>query len=167
MQSKNEKKHVIDFLFPIALLFVFAASSFVVILLAANVYSKTTAASQEHYETRTPLSYVAEKIRQADEGGGVAVGDFNGLDALILTQKYGGQKFITYIYAYEGELMELFIQDGVKASPASGTGIMEVEAFHVGETRPGIFQFSCTSAEGSTLTSYVSVTSQGGAADEF
>ncbi|MDD3402352.1 MAG: DUF4860 domain-containing protein [Hespellia sp.] len=162
MQLQREKKHVIDFLFPIALLFVFAASSFVVIILAANIYSHTTTASSEHYDTRTPVSYVTEKIRQADLHGQVSIGTFDGLESLVLSQQYGEKSYTTYIYAYDGTLMELFIQDGVQAKAKDGTEIMEVNVFHMEETRPGLLRISCESAEGKTMSAYVSFLSRGG-----
>jgi hypothetical protein len=167
MHGHYERKHVIDFLFPIALLFVFAASSFVVILLAANIYSHTTASSEEHYETRTPLSYTAEKIRQADDGGQISIGTFDGQESLIIKQQYGQQDYETYIYAYEGKLMELFIQSGVNAAASSGTEIMKVNDFKMAEISDGLFCFSCTSGTGRTIQSYIASASKGGGSDEF
>lgn len=157
-----KRNHMIDFLFPIALLFVFAASSFVVILLAANIYGNTSSASTQHYETRTPISYVTEKIHQTDETGAVSVGTFDEQESLILSQMYGEKSYTTYIYMYNHKLMELFVQDGVSASAQSGTEIMDVTNFHVEETSPNLFHISCESSSGQRMSSFVSVLSLGG-----
>ena len=42
MQNKTQRSHMVDFLFPVALLFVFALSALAVILLATEVYRSTT-----------------------------------------------------------------------------------------------------------------------------
>ena len=42
MRFRPRHRHVIDLIFPIALFFVFAASSLSVLILAANVYTSTT-----------------------------------------------------------------------------------------------------------------------------
>lgn len=40
MKRRNEKKHVIDFLFPLAVFFVLAASSVAIVVLASGFYSR-------------------------------------------------------------------------------------------------------------------------------
>ena len=99
MRFSNEKKHVIDFMFPIALFFVFAASSLVVIILSANIYSSTTKASESGFNTRTVLSYVTEKIHQSDQNQAVSIGTFDGLPSLVIELTYDNdQTYVTYIY---------------------------------------------------------------------
>lgn len=162
MHSKNERQHVIDFIFPVALFFVFAASSLVVILLAASVYQKTSAAADSHYELRTSLNYVAEKIRQSDTSDAVSTGTFDGRECLIIRQDYGSLSYVTYIYEDNGILRELFLQDGVTASAGDGTAILPVRAFHVTEPEEGFFEITCTAADGTPGFSCVSVRSQKG-----
>ena len=69
MRFQTRSRHVIDFIFPIALFFVFAASSLVVLILAADIYGSTTNQLQANDENRTALAYISEKIRQNDAGG--------------------------------------------------------------------------------------------------
>ena len=64
MNIGKQRNHVIDFIFPISLFFVFAVSSLVVILLAANIYRSTTRESIDQDASRTVLSYISEKIHQ-------------------------------------------------------------------------------------------------------
>lgn len=167
MQFHTEKRHVIDILFPIVLFFVFAASAFVVIMLAANIYSSTTASSESHFETGTSLSYVTEKIRQADESGSVSIGTFDGRDSLVLEQTYGDEAYVTYIYVDEDELKEIFLKTGIAASAADGTKIMTVHDFQMKEVKEGLFSFSCTASDGRTAETYVALKSKGGTANEF
>lgn len=46
MKSFSQKRHAIDFLFPVTVFFVFTISALTVILLAAQIYQSTTDDSQ-------------------------------------------------------------------------------------------------------------------------
>ena len=70
MRFQRQKNHVIDLLFPIAVLFVFAISSFLVLVLSAHIYSSQTQKMNTGYTVHTSLAYVAEKIRQNDSDKG-------------------------------------------------------------------------------------------------
>ena len=63
---KKYSQHTIDFLFPIALLFVFTASSLLVLLLASNIYQHIVRDSQSSFEQGTTLTYITNKLRQND-----------------------------------------------------------------------------------------------------
>ena len=123
--EKIKRKHMIDLLFPIALFLVLAASSLFLVILAANVYRKSVAWEESNYGSRTCLSYVTEKIRQSDTDGGVETGTFDGIPCLILRQNFGDQAYATYLYSYEGQLCELFVQEGADVHAPDGQRILE------------------------------------------
>lgn len=148
MRFRIQQNHMIDFLFPVALFFVFAVSAMTVILLATGVYRSTTEHSSLNYTARTSLAYICEKIHQNDAGGDVALGTFDGCDALVLRQTRGEDTYQTYIYVYENELKELFIKDGVEAPAKSGKTILAVDDFSMEAVRDGLFRFTCTDADG-------------------
>lgn len=63
----TERKHVIDFLFPLALFFALAASSVALVVLASGSYSRQVHTSEDSYTSCTALSYVTEScIRQIE-----------------------------------------------------------------------------------------------------
>lgn len=160
MNYHLNKKHVIDLIFPVALFFVFAASSLLVILLAANIYQQTTAMAEANYQSRTALSYVTGKIHQGDENGGVSLGSFEGHDSVIIQQTYGTQRFITYIYEEDGVLRELFLPEGTTVSGAEGREIMEIHELQMEQIEPGLFSLSCAGENGEEIRTVVSVLSQ-------
>ena len=84
MKFRTQHRHVIDFTFPIAVFFVFAASSLAVLMLAANIYSGQTADANNNYMARTSLSYVNEKIRQNDAMGGISIQTVEGQQCLVM-----------------------------------------------------------------------------------
>lgn len=159
MNNKKIKQHTIDFIFPIALFFVFAASSLAVLILSANIYKNITESSEVLFTSRTCLSYITEKIRQNDEGGvgHIYLDSFDGHPSLVMEQTMGEQNYYTYIYEDDGVLRELFIQDGASASAKNGTAIMEVSSFHMEEAAPGLLRFSCSSEGNPEETVFVSI----------
>lgn len=54
MRFHQEKKHVIDLIFPLAILFVFAASALLVLLLSVHIYGDQTDKTLKNYESSTP-----------------------------------------------------------------------------------------------------------------
>lgn len=159
--EKIKRKHMIDLLFPIALFLVLAASSLFLVILAANVYRKSVAWEESNYGSRTCLSYVTEKIRQSDTDGGVETGTFDGIPCLILRQNFGDQAYATYLYSYEGQLCELFVQEGADVHAPDGQRILEVNNFNIIEQEKGIFKISCSDENGKESVTYAAVKSRG------
>ena len=150
---------MIDFLFPVALFFVFAVSALTVILLATNIYRSATEHSSLNYTAGTSLSYISEKIHQSDENGSVSLGTFDGLDALILDQEYDGASYFTYIYTDEHELKELFVKEGVQADASRGRPILQVKSFEMEAVSDHTFRFTCTDDAGQNAASVVTARS--------
>ena len=59
---------------------------------------------------------MTEKLHQADSSDSIAAGSFDGQDAIVIRQNYSDQSYVTYLYAYDGYLRELFIREDVSAS---------------------------------------------------
>ena len=157
MQIRTRQNHMVDFLFPVALLFVFAVSSLAVILMATEVYRSTTENSSLNYMARTSMAYISEKIHQNDTGGEVSIGTFDGCDALILQQDLNGNSYKTYIYVYENELKELFARDGLDFPAKTGKTILAVQDFSIHKVKEDVFRFSCTDADGQEASTVVSI----------
>ena len=164
MRFQRQKNHVIDLLFPIAVLFVFAISSFLVLVLSAHIYSSQAQKMNTGYTVHTSLAYVAEKIRQNDAAGsisvmtldGISAGTFQGQECLVLKGGSGDIRYTTYIYSYKGKLKELTLRDGTDASPSDGKDILAVADFSVSEIKPGLFRFTSTDTDGTTASVTIS-----------
>lgn len=159
MHSKQEPRHLIDLLFPVALLFVFALSAIAVILLATGIYKDTAEHSSRSYTARTALAYLTEKVHQNDSEGSIDLTDFDGCEALRIRQTYEDLSYTTYIYVYEGTLRELFLKDGTEASAADGNVLLSVRELHFSDLGDGLLSFSCTDSEGHEATTLVRVRS--------
>ncbi len=148
MSIQTRSRHVIHMLFPISLLFVFAVSSFIVLMLAADLYASTTDRFLSNDESRTALSYLTEKIRQNDTGGGLGVTDLDGRQCLSLSADYNGTVYVNYIYEYDGMLKELFIKEGIDVPLKNGNDIIEISSFMVDELDENIYRFTVVDSEG-------------------
>lgn len=159
MRFRVKQRHMIDFLFPVALFFVFALSALTVILLATRIYQSTTENSSLNYTSGTSLSYLSEKIHQNDLSQGISLGTFDGCEALVLKQQRGVETYYTYIYCYQDELKELFVKDGAEANAAAGQTILKVKEFTMEEAADGLFSIRCTDEAGQTASALVGVRS--------
>ena len=127
----TERKHVIDFLFPLALFFALAASSVALVVLASGSYSRQVHTSEDSYASCTALSYVTEKLHQADSSDAIDAGTFDGQDAILIRQEYSGD----------------------------GREILATDGFSFEESRDGLFHLSCTDSNGNLSDTYVSIKS--------
>ena len=92
-------------------------------LLSSGVYRAVAAQADETYAQRTALSYLVNQVRRSDAPGGVSVGRFGDSDALFLRE----EGYVTILYCYEGQLRELYMEDGLELSPADGVDVLPLE----------------------------------------
>ena len=158
MRFRVKQRHMIDFLFPVALFFVFSLSALTVILLATRIYKSTTENSSLNYTSRTSLSYISEKIHQHDSGT-ISLGTFDGCDAIVLGQEIDGTVYYTYIYSYRNELKEIFLKDGADTDASAGQTILKVQNFSIEQAADGLFACECTDEAGQKAKAFVGVRS--------
>ncbi len=161
LHSSTNRKHSIDFLFPIILFLVFAIAAISVILFAARVYQREVDSARKNYNTRISLEYLTEKVHRSDSMGAVKVGSFGGSDALILEDitSDGQARYVTYIYCLDGALRELYAGLNEDVDPSAGTSIIPLEAFRAEQAGEHLLRLSCTDADGLTQSTLVAVRS--------
>ena len=121
-------KSRIDTVFVLLLFCVFAVSVFLVLILSGSTYRNMIDISQDGQNERIVLSYIRTKARHIDEGGGITLGDFGGVTALLLQEDLGGVPFVTRIYWYNGWLHELFHEYGLDFTPDEGIPLLQAES---------------------------------------
>lgn len=156
----SERRHIIDFLVPLALFFAFALSALIVILFATRVYKNTVEASEKSYTSRTAVSYLTEKIHAGDTAESVTVGTFDGYEALLIHTEIEGEAYMTAVYLKDGQLNEQFMKEGAETSADAGTAVLDLTAFSVREAAANLFKVECTDAAGHTETAYIAVRSR-------
>jgi len=107
---------------------VFALCVLLVLLTGADAYRKLVTRGEESYARRTALQYLTTRVRQAEA---VEIGEFDGCEALILSETLDGEIYTTRVYCYEGWLRELYTVPGAQVSAKAGTAILEAETLEV------------------------------------
>ncbi len=160
MKQRRQTTHAIDFLFTITLLAFFAISALLAVVIGARVYERITENMSINYDSRTSIAYVTEKIRQHDTAGAVSIETMDDIVCLTFSQKDGTESYTTYIYAYNGALMELFSNDSAGFMPESGQEILKIRDFNVSLAMPGLYRIQITDSRGQVAQIYVSTRSE-------
>ena len=138
----KEGKHSIENLFIMVTFLVYAVALLVFVSLGATVYRSVTTQMQQHQNQRTAESYLREKIRQNDRKGAIQIGEAEGRQVLQITEQIGEKKYVTYIYADEGRLKELFISAEKEPRLQDGTALLELKNLTFEEEENGYLVIS-------------------------
>lgn len=140
----------------IVLVALFAIAALVLLSAGMQVYQKVVLASNENFELRTSLSYVATKVRQFDETGLVDVRDIDGTSVLVLSQELDGDLYETLIYHYDGALCELMQEADSDTDLAFGFETLEIDDFNITKSGSAINLKACNAAgDSESLTLYL------------
>ncbi|MCR4960277.1 MAG: DUF4860 domain-containing protein [Lachnospiraceae bacterium] len=148
-------KHTIDILFVLILFCVFAFSVIMVLGTGAGVYSNIVDGMEANYDFRTSSAYLFNKVHRSDAGGNVRCGTFGDSDALLLLEEIDNIYYCTYLYYYDGALMELFTRYGQDIAPEYGTEIMKLDSYKLKQLSPSLYEFEIVSEEGESSVLYV------------
>ena len=158
--KKRTVKHQIDGLIALLLFGVFAVCVLAVLLTGAGAYRRLTDRDQSAYDHRTGAQYIATRVRQADHEGSVLVEDFGGCQALVLG---ADEEYATWVYCYDGWLMELFCLRDEPLEPQDGQQLIELQGLDL-RLEDGLLTASLTGADGRSDTLRLSLRSGEGAA---
>ena len=101
-------QHSMQGAFIFVLLGLFALMSTLMVLLGAQMYRATVDNSERNNQDRVLSAYVRSMARAYDNADSVAVEKKGDIEALTFSEVYDGEKYVTWIYQYEGKLYEQF-----------------------------------------------------------
>lgn len=123
---------MIDGFFVISLMLVFVLSALSVIAIGASIYKRNVSDMASNYSHRIGSAYITEKIRQNDVYGAVQVKHVFEENVLVMTQDINGTLYDTYIYEYDGYLMELMARNDISDFyPQSGQKILKISNLEI------------------------------------
>lgn len=156
----NERtRSMTELLLMLVLLAIFAISALVIVMTGAGVYQSIAADQKSNADLRIPLSYVTNKIHQADAFGQVRVIDLEGTQVLVLAYQEDEASYETWIYALEGQLYEVTIASGSILRLADGIAVMPVRSFAIKEDGPRMLLLTAGDASGQALSTRVALRS--------
>lgn len=162
MNTTQEKNHIVDVLFVLALFVVFTLSALVLVILGASVYKQTVSYMDENYTARTAYSYLTEKVRQNDIYDSISIGQLEDTTALVLTREIGGTTYATYLYLHEGSLRELFMRQGsdIGSDPLSaGQEILPLQDWELQNAGENLLHIRLTLENNTQKELYISLRS--------
>ena len=121
---------------------VFLFLSIGLVMMGGSVYNSIIDKSGASDKTRTTFAYIANQARRADAYGGVKVAEYQGRDALLLSQTYGDYTFINHLYYYDGALRELFTEKDNDLDLEAGLPIIWLEDISFTEDARGLITIS-------------------------
>lgn len=124
----SRSSHSINTVFVLMIFCLFAVCSLFLVLIGANSYRRIVGEMDSNNETRASLSYISNKVHAAN-GGDVGIETLNGQKVLVIGSNTGERKYNTYIYLYNGYLMELFTRADNGFTPGDGDKITPLTAF--------------------------------------
>lgn len=128
----ERKKHSIDVMFVFVLFAVFAILSVLIIFIGSGVYGRISENKEINGQTRTILSYIANKVRETDGRDNVFIMEKDGEQVLVLRHEYDDYSLDTWVYEYDSKLMEMTVDSGDEFELKYGDVLLDTEGVEFG-----------------------------------
>lgn len=148
--SMDKRSRMTGALFTLILFLVFVLSALFLVLMGGKVYENINHRMEAAYREDVALSYIANKVRQGDEVGGVSVKEVSGTTVLEIKQVIEDSVYVTDIYYQDGKLWELFSQEGSGLSIGDGNEILSCSPV-IMEMNDGLLHIKTEGTEGGSL----------------
>ena len=148
----GKKSRLLEILPNFLLFFLFACCMFFVLMSGAKLYKNVTSVMEEQFSVNTCISYVTAKVRHYDSEGAVSLGKIGEEDALLLREVIDDETYVTYLYCYEGSLMELFCFADMEVTPYDGQAVMPLDSLRFSADGE-LVRISCEAEDGEAETS--------------
>ena len=137
----------------------FLLTAVMLISMGTAEYRKIVARMQENNDLRITSAYITQKIRQGKDEGAIQVRDFHGISSLCIGSEFGGIPCYTFLYVYDGKLMELLTPAAYEGDviPASGQPLFDMESIVFEETADGVLLIDGVTADGEVIRSLVTI----------
>ena len=130
MKRRNSVQHGMQGVFVFLLLALFAMMSVLLVLFGAQMYRAIVDRMDQNNDDRVMFSYVRSMVRAEDAYDAVRVEDHGGISTVSLYETIDGTDYVTWLYEYEGKLMEQFTRSGSDMAPDHGVAIMDISEFN-------------------------------------
>lgn len=153
---KNKSLHSMDTVFVLILFAAFVITALFISSSGALAYKNAVNQMETRFNRQTCISYITAKLRANNESGKISIEEFDGINALCITDTIGDDKYVTYIYQCDGMVREIFCPAEVilDLDPSTGSALTEAKA--LGFSRDGgLFTITLTDNDDNVTTVYV------------
>lgn len=142
MKKHISNKFSIQFIFIMLLFLIIVILSVMIINLGKEIYISINNDRTNNYELRVSLSYISNKIRQADKENMVDIRDFNGNQAIVIKETYDGLSYENWIYYNENNIYEILIDEGQSFGIYDGMKVLEADNFDISKINDNLYKIS-------------------------
>lgn len=151
---KNRSLHSMDTVFVLILFAVFVIAALFITASGALAYKNAVEQMETRFNRQTCVSYITAKLRANNEDGKISIGELDGINALCITDTIGDEKYVTYIYQYDGMVREMFCNAVIRLDPGTGSALTEAKSLEF--SRDGnLFIVTLTDNNDNVTTAYV------------
>lgn len=148
-KDKNlQSNRLLELVVLFSILLLFVGTALAVVLVGAKSYKLIGHDMESNFSVRTPIAYIATKIRQNDRLGSVKVESLGEQSALVLEENIEGTIYEAWIYAYEGQMREVYIEKGTAIAPEDGMEIIAVNDLKVELSADGLLDIQVENQDG-------------------
>jgi len=162
MEMKNKKNsgQSVQFLFTMLLFLVLTMCSIFTISIGAKVYKNIDARMNDNFAGTTALSYISNKVKQADESGAISILKMDNIQVLKIIQEFNNVKYDTLIYYKDGNIKELFIGEDSQYTLDDGISIMKGKGLSFSMPEKNLLKVETSGIEGKSIS--LALRSEGG-----
>ena len=161
MNDNKDRTKSIHTVCVLVVICIFAISALALLNVGIRVYKNITVGNLETFELRTSLSFVATRIRQADEAGNIHIDTKDGNNILVLEEEINGEWYETDLYHYDGVLYEFYHGKGEDYEIPSGMDVMKIDSFSFYMDDNGRIRLTAINADGDMEELFMNVRSGG------
>ena len=118
-------KSGVDMIFVLTVFVLFVCCLLAAVLAFAKAYKHFGSEIEKRFDTATAQTLVLQKLRSYDSGA-VSVGKQEDTDYLGFSDTIDGESYMTYIYCYDGELRELFVESSAPFIAENGNTLSAI-----------------------------------------
>lgn len=134
---------------------IFAACMFMTLAFGSLIYKDVSNGLEEQYSVRTVASYLSTRARQGNAEGYIEIGSFDGCDAMMIYEGDEFDRYVTYIYCWNGYLRELYCQESQVMTVQDGETVIPADYVSF-SMQNGLLKIEC-SAENRTAVQYMEI----------
>ena len=128
--KRRAEQHGMQGVFVFVLLGLFALMSTLMVLLGAQMYRSAVSNAHENNARRVLSAYLRSMVRAEDASQSVKIENRDGVTTLALYEDIDDETYVTWIYQYDGHIMEQFTDAGYDFDPEDGTPIVAARAMY-------------------------------------
>ena len=147
----ENRRHTVDSVFTLVLFAIFTLMALLVTAAGVSAYSSASARSEQRFSRQTCLGYITAKVRSYNEVGAVSLTKVGDCDALTFAEEINGDLYLTSIYCFEGQIMELMRRSDIDIGPEGGMPVCPAKGLSFAFDG-GCLQITLTDTDDTTAT---------------